>query len=251
MLSIIYFFSMAIYGQDQIYLNNSISLDCKIISIEENIINYEDGLTGQTKTLRADSLKGFLYEGKQYYFNEKRQKILKLKPSYEDPNTTDTYLRLSVFIPGFSFENRLGESLSINVEAGVGFIFGYSNNDLFTEVYILYYEPDNSGVNIHYTEKESYIHVYPYLKLELRKYYSLLWRQRKSRSTLYNSANYFSLYSLTFWDNLYVVGPTWGMQRNTNRFYFNINLGAGLYFWPGTLGVYPIVDYRIGIRIGK
>ncbi|RLD73516.1 MAG: hypothetical protein DRJ10_17745 [Bacteroidetes bacterium] len=240
--------SIHLLAQDRIIVNDTIIIDCRIISIESNLIQFENTKTMATNTILADTIKGYTYQGETYYNSNHREKVL--FSEYEDPNTKDTYLRLSFFVPGFSFENRITQSISINAEVGTGFAFGISKENGY-QVFSFFRPSVFSFYNTNegYTPTENYFRLYPYVKFEARKYYSLLRRQNHGRSTINNSANYFSLYSLVYWDDLYFVGPTWGLQRNKNKFYFNLNLGGGIYWWSEGRKVNPLIDVKLGLLL--
>jgi hypothetical protein len=159
------------------------------------------------------------------------------------------YVRLSFFVPGLSFENRLLKSISINAELGTGLGIGRNIKDGYMELFMFSRKRVVEGPDEWDPPMEAYTSLYPFFKLELRKYYSLLRRQNHGRSTINNSANYFSLYSLAFWDDLYFVGPTWGLQRNKNRFYFNLNLGGGLYWWSEGSKIQALIDVKVGLLL--
>jgi hypothetical protein len=238
-------------GQDQIILNDSSRIDCRIISIETNVIQFEDNNsatnTSEIKSVLADTIKGYTYKGETYYNSQHRKKTL--FATYEDPNTEDIYVRFSLLVPGFSFENRITQSISINAELGTGFATGWNVENGYKEIFLFSRKRIVEGPAEWPPAIEDYTSLYPFLKLEIRKYYSLLRRQNHGRSTINNSANYFSLYSLAFWDDLYFVGPTWGLQRNKNRFYFNLNLGGGLYWWSEGSDIQLLLDVKVGVLL--
>ena len=239
--------SLILFGQDQIILNDSVRINCRIITINANLIQYKNYKTLKTEVVFADTIKGYLYQGKTYINSHEVNKTL-FKP-YKDPNTENTFYRLSFLIPGFSIENRINKTLSINVELGTGYAQGRNIENGYYEIYIFYHKPTENIPPNGFVQKKNYTKLYPFIKLELRQFYNLLRRQNKYRSTKNNTANYFSLYSLIYLDDLYFVGPTWGVQRNKNRFYFNLNIGGGIYVSSGGSKIQPLLDFKLGLLL--
>ncbi|NOX47201.1 MAG: hypothetical protein GXO89_09520 [Chlorobi bacterium] len=237
-------------AQDQIILNDSSTIDCRIISIEANVIQFKDNdsaqISSETKSVLADTIKSYTYDGKTYYNSQHRKKTL--FATYNDPNTEDTYIRFSLYVPGFSFENRIAQSISINAELGTGLGVGRITENGYMEIFMFSRKRVVEGPE-EWPGAIDYTSLYPFFKLEFRKYYSLHRRQYHGRATINNSANYFSLYTLAFWDDLYFVGPTWGLQRNKNRFYFNLNLGGGLYLWSEGSKIQALIDVKVGVLL--
>lgn len=230
-------------------MNDSISIDCRIISIDSKIIHFENHFTLKTETVFADTIKGFVYQGKTYSNSDKSKKLF--FNSYLDPNTENAFIRLSFLIPGFSFENKITQSITINTEIGTGYAQGKNTSDGFNEVIIFYNNPENKRHLDLFYQYENYSTLYPFFKFEIRQFYNLLYRQNHSRSTQNYSANYFSLYSLVYLDDLYFIGPTWGLQRNRNKFFFNLNLGGGMYFSSKGNRFQPLIDFKLGILLNK
>ncbi len=193
----------------------------------------------ETKSVLADTIKDYTYKGETYYNGQLRKKTL--FATYTDPNTEGTYIRFSLFVPGFSFENRIAQSISINAELGTGLGVGRITENAYMEIFMFSRKRVVEGPE-EWPGATDYTSLYPFFKLELRKYYSLHRRQYHGRATINNSANYFSLYTLAFWDD-------WGLQRNKNRFYFNLNLGGGLYLWSEGSKIQALIDVKVGVLL--
>ncbi|HPE57625.1 MAG TPA: hypothetical protein PK904_14555 [Bacteroidales bacterium] len=241
--------SFILYCQDQLIFNDSSIIDCNILSIENNLIRYENNATLFTEIVLADTLKGYKFKNKMYVNSSERSD--RLPETLIDQNTSNIYYRLSFFIPGLSIESRISKSLSVNAEVGTGYAQGRNNTDNYTELYIFYNRPEDSYHPFHLKPKADYTKLYPFIKLEIRQYYNLLRRQKKNRSIKNNSANYFSFYSLNYLDDLFFIGPTWGFQRNSKRFYFNMNLGGGIYYWKGGSEFQPLIDFKLGLILNR
>ncbi|HSP86590.1 MAG TPA: hypothetical protein VLN45_00530 [Ignavibacteriaceae bacterium] len=202
--------------------------------------------------VNADTIKGYVYQNKTYFNNpEKTSKIsINEKNSHtNDPNKSNSFFRLSLLIPGLSLETRLTNSTSINVEIGTGFAIGQTTENGFSGLTIFYNKPSEIDYKNESYYRENYNRLYPFSKFEVRQYYNLLRRQNHYRNTKNNTASYFSLYSLIYLEDLYFIGPTWGMQRNVNRFYFNLNLGGGVYLWSDGSRMQPLIDLKFGLII--
>jgi len=172
-------------------------------------------------------------------------------------NTLDScdgiYTRLSFLIPGISIEKGLSNNFSFFGELGTGYSKReYTTNGDFCFFNLFYNNSDNNEVGP-FTKpfKENKFH--PFFKAELRYYYILNYRQDMGKSIDNNSGNYFSFYNLYyFMDNSYFIGPTWGIQRNKNIFYFGLNLGGGVQFYGDAASKFSLlVDMKIGLLLSK
>ncbi len=240
--------SSILYGQDQIIVNDSVRIDCKIIDVKYNRIKYENHRNLRIETIFADTIKGFIYNGKTY--TNSTNKEIKLFESTQETNTNMNFYRLSFLFPGISVERKLNNSLSANAEFGTGYEQGFITRKCYNEIHIFHSVPLNMDPFMN-TYKGEYVALHPYLKLELRQFYNMKRRQNRNKSIRNNSADYFSLYSLLYFDDLRYIGPSWGFQRNKKRFYFNLNLGAGLYFWESDVRFDGLIDFRLGILLNK
>ena len=130
--------------------------------------------------------------------------------------------RIAILIPGIMTEIKLSPKTTCVIEIGMGFALS-----------------------------KSYFDYNIFSKIDYRYYYNIEKRKKKHKITRKHSANFISFYSLILFGDLIALGPTWGFQRNFGRFYFNMNIGAGLYLYPYDRSFQGILDFSFGINLNK
>lgn len=153
-------------------------------------------------------------------------------------NKNSSVFRISLLFPGIIYEYGLSYNMAIRAEFNIaGFVFNGQ--------------------------------IIPQVQSEYRVYYNFNKRKSKSKSIDNFSGSFISCLTgylmasnidsesngiyLTNWENVFYIGPTWGLQRNINSFHFEFNLGMGFFYYLESkeLLFNPIVDFSIGFRIFK
>lgn len=237
------------YSQDKIVLRDSTTIMCRIYEVNKIIIKYENFKTLKTEYISTDTIKAYTFRDKTYHSGDIVSSSLpyQLNPT----NSKNSLFRLSFFIPSLSLETKLTKNTTGNIEFGTGFGYIQKSGYNYKEINIFRNSPPEDLDFYKIANKESGFEFYPYLKLELRHFYNLKRRIQHHRNTNNYSANYFSLYSLIYFNNSYFLAPTWGLQRNKNAFYFNLNLGLGLSSYNNETALLPLVDIRLGFLINS
>jgi len=215
---ILILFPILSFSQDKIVLRDSTIINCKIIKNHKNIIQYEDFKTLTVKTVDSDTIKNYTYNGVNSYYGH----LNKTQFDYKDPNLNCIFYRLSFITPAFSIENKINSHTTNTAEFGFSLGFSYNSTE-GTKVYMD-----------------------PYVKMELRRYLNLKQRQKNQKSTKNFSGNYISLL-IAAENRSFIFGPTYGIQRNINKFYINFGLSALCSITGTDYDIYP----HIGINIGK
>ncbi len=147
----------------------------------------------------------------------------------------------NIITPSLSSEIRLSDKTSLAMKAGF-------------DLGVIYDDYDGGKINVGF---------WPYVMADYRYYYNLNKRAIKNHGTLHNSGNFIAL-SIQFRDHIptpltiekdYVwsAGPVWGIQRTYwNRINMKIALGMGVSKRENQhLIPWPIIDYSLGVRLGK
>ncbi|MEP7278803.1 MAG: hypothetical protein ABI813_09190 [Bacteroidota bacterium] len=161
--------------------------------------------------------------------------------SQKDPAADATTItKITVIVPGVSYEKRVGRQQTLQVQAFASIDFGIGYSSSFGTT--------------------SFLHTSPAVGLQYRYYYNAERRSRIGKRTAMNSMNYVApLYTMVFssWSisdaylgeekrrPIHSVRFAWGFQRNyENRFSIDINAGPGINFAKTTL--YDQNDQPIG-----
>lgn len=80
--------SLNLLGQDQIIVNDSTRIDCRIIYSSNNQIQYENHKTLSTEIVNTDTIQGYIYQGKTYYNSVGKDKLLFKPYSYHSSKNT-------------------------------------------------------------------------------------------------------------------------------------------------------------------
>lgn len=146
-------------------------------------------------------------------------------------------LKLSVLFPGIEYETKLERKVTIKLEAGPVFVFGYGGNRVdwvFEYVFFVeaaprfYYNFDNRLAD----GKEIANYSGNYISFV-------------SRALLFNV---FSSYN--FEPNSYIFGPTWGLQRMWGKhWYFNFEIGPGIEINQQGTSFVPVAGIDIGLLL--
>lgn len=220
-LSLLLFISILSFSQDKIILNDSTIVNCKIHNISKNIIRLENFQSLQTECISTDTIHSFIYDGITHNTGCVYSPLF----DYSDPNNKSTIYKLSFLTPAFCFESKINYNTTAAGEVGFGFSYKSSGSEF---------------------------RFIPHIKMELRHYHNFKGRQKNRKSIKNYSGNYFSFF-FAGEDLSFIAGPTYGIQRNMNRFYFNIQAGAGLQFL-GKMGASEfenILNPIIMINIGR
>lgn len=148
----------------------------------------------------------------------------------------ENILKAGFLGPSILYEIKLDDALTVVTEAGVTFSFGYSGNAIG---WIFDYGL-SAGASPRY-------------------YYNFDDRLEDGKSIEHFSGNYISLFtraylyevlsSMTQEPNQFLIGPTWGLQRNLGKaWYYNIQLGAGASFTKEETMFTPLLGFNIGFR---
>lgn len=159
--------------------------------------------------------------------------IVAVISSAQDVDLAGTQLNLNALTPSLSFEGKIGERQSVTLAGGLGLAAEY-NYDSY------------SGGN-------SSFYAIPIVYGSFRNYYSR--KNIKKTNLRQNSGNYFGLYlhyqfevlgeqsyisrdasggnprnvEGTIADNIYAIGPVWGIQRNyASGIHLGLSLGIGV-----------------------
>jgi hypothetical protein len=148
----------------------------------------------------------------------------------QNDDDVQTILKISLINPGFSGEFKVGKFQTLYSQAFMNTSFSartitYNNNVVLTETKY-YFDPA--------------------VTLQYRYYYNYNRRQDKGKKTSLNNMNYFGPDYEMFYSKLpispdawgYVakarpvqrIGAVWGLNRNYNRFFIDLNLGLGYMF---------------------
>lgn len=151
-------------------------------------------------------------------------------------NQQEDLLKVGFLGPKIEYESSINSNMSLRSEVGLSLGFGYGGNAIG---WIF-----NYGL---------------YAKVSPRLYYNLENRLRDGKSINNYSANYLSFVSMAYLNsilsnenkpNQYILGPTWGIQRNLgSSWYFNFEIGPGLSVNKIETEFVPIIGLDIGIKL--
>ena len=148
----------------------------------------------------------------------------------------ENILKAGFLGPSILYEIKLDDALTVVTEAGVTFSFGYGG---------------------HMT---GWIFDYGlYAGASPRYYYNLDDRLEDGKSIEHFSGNYVSLFTRAYLyellssmddePNQFLIGPTWGIQRNLGeKWYYNVQLGAGASVTKEETVFTPLLGFNIGFR---
>ena len=153
--------------------------------------------------------------------------------------------KANFFIPGISYEKRIGKIQSLYVQA-FGALSGY-----------LAFSGDNGP------GARSGLYIDPALAIQYRYYYNYKQREAKGKRTEMNSLNYVCPIWQTVFSNasissdyltegkrraINLFGVAWGLQRNyKKRFSLDLNLGAGYIYAKATTTISgQLVNKNVG-----
>ena len=98
-----------------------------------------------------------------------------------------------------------------------------------------------------------------YAGLSPRYYYNFRNRLEDGKSIKNYSGNFISLFTRAYLYNVlssyedhnqYLIGPTWGIQRNLGKsWYFNVQLGAGASISKDETFFTPLLGFTLGIQL--
>ena len=162
--------------------------------------------------------------------------ISTLQAQDAEPVPQQSVWRLGLLGPNLEYEAKLSNTVTLDSEAGLTFAFGYGGNQIGTVFeYALY------------------------TSIRPRYYYNLGKRQWEGKSVHHYAGNYVSLTAtavlhevLSSRDepNRFILGPTWGLQRNIgDRWFFNFEIGAGLVTSEEETYLGPIIGLDIGFQL--
>lgn len=151
-------------------------------------------------------------------------------------NQQENLLKVGFLGPNIEYESSINSNMSLRSEAGLSLGFGYGGNAIG---WIF-----NYGL---------------YAKISPRFYYNLENRLQDDKSIKNYSANYFSFVSMAYLNsilsnendpNQYILGPTWGIQRNLgSSWYLNFEVGPGMSISKTETELVPIIGFDIGIKL--
>lgn len=151
-------------------------------------------------------------------------------------NEQESLFKFGFFGPNIEYETSINTNMTLQSETGLSVGFGYGGNAIG---WIF-----NYGL---------------YAKVSPRLYYNLDSRLQNGKSIEDYSANYFSFVSMAYLNsilsnendpNQYILGPTWGLQRNIgSNWYLNFEVGPGISISKDETIVVPIIGFDIGIKL--
>ena len=148
---------------------------------------------------------------------------------------TEEVLRLNIVNPGIEYELPMSGNSTISVNVGVGYSGSYP--ELTTTTF------GTGGIYV----------IAPFADVQYKYYYNLNKRFDLNKSTTNNSGNFFSLRFRTRGQSIdeniirkadydFAIGPTWGIQRQYDKFHLLFDLGPQFYFdSEGNHGFWPLM----------
>jgi hypothetical protein len=138
--------------------------------------------------------------------------------------------------PNIEYETALSSNISLRAEAGLSFSAGYGGHAIG---WIF-----DFGL---------------YAQISPRYFYNMDKRVAAGKNIDNFAGNYFSFTAMGIFDkafgdesdtNYYILGPTWGIQRNLNKtWYFDIEVGPGIALSKNSSDFVPIIGLDIGIKL--
>jgi hypothetical protein len=155
-------------------------------------------------------------------------------------------LRINMLNPGLELELPISNKSTLAINSGIGISGSYPK--LSNSI--------NGGF---------FCFVAPFVDLSYKYIYNIDSRLSKGKNILGNSGNYFGFrllsnlsdiysYNVVRNDNIdFIIGPTWGIQRNIRNIHFLFDLGPVYYVdSKGNNGFYPIaLQLNIGFDLRK
>lgn len=142
---------------------------------------------------------------------------------FSKPWDSGPKIRLSLFIPGISVETGIAKKITLFTEIGSGFSLVVSGSDGQFWMNVMYSSHDQKYSG-------TYFKLFPFAKIEERFYYNINRRIAANKPVANFTGNYISHYNTYLLNEMFTTGLTWGLQRNSKRFYFSLNVGLGVYF---------------------
>jgi hypothetical protein len=158
----------------------------------------------------------------------------------DTPAVEKNLFKINLLLPGVVYEHGFSTKNTLYSEFSVG--FGYNQSDF-------------AGKNWAF---------YPNINEQLRHYYNLEKRIKKSRRTEGNSGNFYGLNAVYNFESIntnsgfnssvpsVTIAPVWGFQRtNNHNFNYSFNGGIGYNINQNHSEMVLILNFSIGWVIGK
>jgi hypothetical protein len=161
-----------------------------------------------------------------------------------DPEAAESKhkIRIGMLVPGVSVETALREKITLFTEVGTGFSLIIKDHGNMFFVNIMN-SPEDEYIS------GTYFRFFPFAKLEERFYYNTHKRKAVGKSIQNFSGNYISNYNVYLFNEKFTTGFTWGMQRNSRKFFFNLNLGLGISFDKKEISPAVITEVKLGFLL--
>lgn len=151
-------------------------------------------------------------------------------------NEQEDLLKVGLLGPNLEYEFSINPQMTLRTEAGVSLSLGYGGNAI------------------------GWLFSYGlFATVSPRFFYNLENRLEDGKSIKNYSGNYLSFVSMAYLNsvlsnehepNQYILGPTWGIQRNLGtNWFFNLEIGPAISMSKAETEFVPVIGFDIGIQL--